>query len=127
MGFTLCKRELITRLAANISKIGALEVKQLGTEYILIEYGSSPNDNHRYDGYISLVNMGAGDTVVVSFYVKSQTSGVYKLFSENIISDIQPNPVFYMTPLPNDVGMKITIKQTAGIVRTFYYRLYAFS
>lgn len=106
-------------------KIAALVVQSLGTEYTIAEFGSAGIFTKRYDNYISLRNMKDGDVIVVSTYLKDENAASqYVLFDSAVISDTQDEPIYYMPQLPNDIGYKVTLTQTAGVKRTFYYRTY---
>ena len=107
-------------------KIAALIVQSFGVEYTIAEFGSAAQFLHRFDHYISLRNMKDGDVIVVATYIRDETAGSqYVLFDSSVIEGAQDEPIYYMPQLPNDVGYKVTLTQTAGVKRNFYYRSYA--
>lgn len=88
-----------------------------GTEQVLVEY----TNVGRIMGYLDLSNMQSGDTLVIRQYMKVVDGGSYKKYAEESYSSVQTIPVIYLTPKESDIGMKITIQQTAGVLRSFDY------
>lgn len=88
-----------------------------GTEQDLLEF----TEVGRVMGYLDLQNMQAGDTLVIRQYMKLKTGGSYKKYAEEQYSGVQDVPVVYLKPKESDIGMKITIEQTAGVLRDYDY------
>jgi hypothetical protein len=73
----------------------------------------------RYSGYIDLSEMQVGDTVRIKQYMS--VSGVYRSYFTQLYTDIQPDPVVYITPKETPRGIRITAEQTAGVLRSFVF------
>lgn len=71
----------------------------------------------RFSGYVTLRNMLAGDTVVMKQYFK--VGGQYDVYWAETYTGAQENPVQYVTPKESVSGMKVTLEQSAGTLRTF--------
>lgn len=76
------------------------------------------------EGYIDLSNMQAGDTVLIKQYVKIVEGGDYKLYANGSYSGVQSQPMLHFEDRMLDLGMKITLQQTAGTFRAFPYEFY---
>lgn len=112
-------------MGATLIAAGVLSVTGIGTEYTIREWLTTVADQKRFDAYIDVSNMQSADTIIISIYVRVQTGGSYQLYDQETISGVQSSPILYIPPLPNDNGLKITIKQTAGSVRSYPYRIYS--
>ncbi len=84
-----------------------------GTEQTLVEF----TELGKVEGYINLSNLTFGDTVVIRQYQK--VYGIYGQYAEETYSDVQVLPAVYITPKSGKDGVKITLQQTAGILRGF--------
>jgi len=87
-----------------------------GTEQIVSEI-SEPT---KFSGYISLAQMQAGDIVKLRQYTK--LFATWEQYAEEKYEDIQPSPVVYFTPKIIPSSLRVTLEQTAGIMRTFDYK-----
>jgi len=85
-----------------------------GSEQTIIEYVGG-----RLSLYIDLSNMGAGDTITVRQYMRVKPTGTYAKYWEEEYKDAQPNPIIYVVPKETFVGIKVTLQQTAGVMRAF--------
>jgi len=71
-----------------------------------------------YSGYIFFDKMLAGDTIEIKVYIKDVNDDTYKLWVNDSYSGIQTNPALRMEAIIAKVGVKVTLKQTAGTYRT---------
>jgi len=76
------------------------------------------------EGYLDLQNMQAGDTVLIKQYVKVEEGGDYKLVDNGSYSDVQTKPILHFLSRILDLGMKITLQQTAGTYKSFPHAFY---
>ena len=73
----------------------------------------------RISGYVDLAQMEAGDSVTVRQYVA--VNGTYRKYHAEEYSGVQANPVVYITPKEIASGLKVSLEQTAGTFRAFFY------
>jgi len=101
---------------------GTLSPAALGTEYdvVVSEVGVS----HYLEGWIDLSAMAAGDAVEIAYYVSLVTPVSYKLYAKETYSDAQAIPALHIVTLPARYGIKVTLKQTAGTLRSFPYQIF---
>lgn len=92
-------------------------IKANGTEQTLLEY----TEVARIMGYIDLQHMEAGDSVVIRQYLKVKPGSSYGKYAGETYSGVQSVPIIYLTPKETDQGMKITIEQTAGPLKSFAF------
>lgn len=71
-------------------------------------------------GFVSLINMGAGDTVTIRQYIDLNGAS-YRLYADETYSGTQIQPAIYITAKTSNTKMKITLQQTAGAYRQFPY------
>jgi hypothetical protein len=71
----------------------------------------------RVSGYLSLENMQAGDTLVLSQYIL--IDGSYELYASETYTDAQAEDVIYITDKEVGPATRITIRQTAGTNRDY--------
>jgi hypothetical protein len=76
---------------------------------------------NRIMGYVNLINLQAGDSVILKQYVKLLFLGSYSKYDEQPYSDVQPDPVIYIRSKESQFGVKITLQQTGGVNRSFEY------
>lgn len=74
----------------------------------------------RFSGYISLSQLQAGNTVVLRQYIK--LFAIWEKYNEEIYSGLQVNPIIYFTPKEIASSLKVTLQQTAGVLRAFSYK-----
>lgn len=87
-----------------------------GTEQTLVEYKGVG----RVSGYVSLGAMQAGDEVRIRQHML--VNEVFEKYADEKYSDEQDTPVIYITPKETDKGLKVTLQQTAGVLRKYYNR-----
>ena len=88
-----------------------------GTEQLIAEITGL----NRIMGYVNLINLQAGDTVILKQYVKLLYLGSYWKYDEHSYSDVQAEPVVYIRSKESQFGVKITLQQTSGLYRDFEY------
>ena len=88
-----------------------------GTEQTLLEYIGLG----KISGNIDLSNIQVGDTVILKQYIQVTVGGGWKKYMSESYSGLQANPLVYITPKETDFGIKITLEQTAGVMRNYEY------
>jgi len=76
------------------------------------------------EGHIDLVNMQAGDTVVISEYIKMKTGGTYRLYDSATYNNAQTKPSLHVVKLPGKYGVVVRLQQTAGVNRDYDYNFF---
>jgi hypothetical protein len=92
----------------------------INTEHTLY----NPTTSKWFSAYIDLTNMVSGDTTEIRAYVISKTAGSYIIYYKNTYVDAQTYPLVYISPMPSDIGWKLTLKQTVGTGRNYDWRVY---
>lgn len=87
-----------------------------GSEQTLVEYIGLG----RVSGYVDLSAMQLGDIVEVRQYI--MVDGSYQKYADEVYEDLQTILVIYVTPKEADKGLKVTLQQTLGFMRSYYYR-----
>jgi len=80
------------------------------------------SDDYIIEGQIDLSAMASGDTVVIKTYIA--VDGVNQRKSDEMtFSDAQSNPIVRVLAhtIPYNGKFRVTITQTKGTLRTFYY------
>jgi hypothetical protein len=95
----------------------------IGTEHTL---GGEQTANRRFEAYIDLTNMVAGDTVEIRAYVKViSAAGTFRCIGpDTFTGDQGENELVYVLSVPSKYGWKLTLKQTVGTARTFDWIIY---
>jgi len=106
----------ITKLAAK-HPLAQGTLKANGSEQTVVEFVGVG----KVCGSIDLQEMKGGDEVVIRQYVKLKEDGSYKKYWEETYKDVQALPAIYFTPKTTNIGIKITLQQTKGILRNFDY------
>jgi hypothetical protein len=91
-----------------------------GTEQTVLEALGLMN----LEGYVDLSEMTNGDTVTLRRYVKIQQNAEYKLHGEETYVGIQAQPLIRFPAMAGCYGIKITLKQTSGIYKSFPYQFF---
>lgn len=79
-------------------------------------------DNHRLaelSGYVSLSNMQNGDIMTLKEY--AEINGDYEACYSATYSDVQTDPLIYVTPKEIISSLRVTLQQTLGNARTVRY------
>jgi hypothetical protein len=104
---------------------GTKTLSALNTETIVIEITGQAND-YMIEGYIDLSALASGDVLVVTEYIKVDGTN-YGIYAQETYGGVQAEPVirFHAKVLVTTGGRtndyKVTIKQTAGTLRSFPY------
>lgn len=102
----------------NINRLSPLKRGNLiadGTEQTLLEFV----DVGAVTGYVSLKEMLGGDTVIIRQYMRIEEGGSYEPYASETFTGFQANPTLYFTRKETDLGIKITLEQTAGVFKHF--------
>ena len=92
----------------------------LSTEETVFE----TTEKGKYAGYISVANLQSGDTVTINLYVILKSGGSYELYDSVTLSGAQTKTVVPIYEIPVSYGMKITLNQTAGTIRSYDYVIF---
>lgn len=80
--------------------------------------------NRFYMGFIDLTNMASGDTTELRVKVKVKGAGSVVIVKYETFTGAQTNePLWYLPPMPSDLEITITLKQTAGTGRAYDFRI----
>jgi hypothetical protein len=86
-----------------------------GTEQTLLEFEGTA----KISGYVDLVAMAMGDTIIIRQYMKISSDASYKKYAEETLVGVQPEPLLYITPKETDVAILITLQQTTGVFKRY--------
>lgn len=86
-----------------------------GSEQTVVEYAGLG----RLSGYIDLSEMQAGDAVEVKEYGVALTGGAYALHASEQYGGAQALPMLHVSPKPSYVAVKVTLRQFAGVFRSY--------
>lgn len=86
-----------------------------GSEQTLVEY-EGPS---RVTGYVNLSQMQLGDGVTITEYAKTSEAGAYGRHATETYGDVQTLPLLHIVSKPGSYGLKVTLRQTAGVFRSF--------
>jgi len=89
-----------------------------GTEQDLVNV----SNRGKYEGWIDLANMQAGDTVVVKEYGKFRSGGSWRLYATTTYTGVQTECGIHATRKLFEYGWRVTLQQTGGVMRTFDYQ-----
>jgi hypothetical protein len=91
-----------------------------GTEQDLV----STSGRGKYEGWIDLANMQAGDTVIIREYIKLKSGGSWRLYTTATYTDVQTEPAIHATRKLSEFGWRVTLQQTAGVYRDYDYEFF---
>jgi hypothetical protein len=91
----------------------------VGTEHTLV----TDTTGHTCIFVVDTVNMVNGDVLELRLYTKVLSGGAESLAYSGSFAHAQAEPVKYSVPVPADVSIKATLKQTAGTSRNFDWKL----
>ncbi|MEM0261492.1 MAG: hypothetical protein QW733_02070 [Desulfurococcaceae archaeon] len=100
---------------------GTVTPSALNTETIVVDIPVQADD-YMVEGYLDLSQLQSGDTVVVTEYIS--VDGVnYQRFAQVTYSNAQSEPIirFHSKTLLSNMLYRVTIKQSAGTLRSFPY------
>lgn len=115
--WTYATRELTVAMGLVQSEEAKATLTADGTEQEVL----NTSGRGKYEGWIDLVNMQAGDTVDVKEYVMLKSGGSFRLYATTTYSGVQAEPAIHVTRKLSEYGLKVTLQQTAGVNRTYDY------
>jgi hypothetical protein len=86
-----------------------------GTEQTIMQQTSGSPTIIR--GYLDLSNMQAADITIVRLY--AMLAGVWILYGQETYTNIQPLPLLNILEKPKGDGVRVTIEQTLGVMRSY--------
>ena len=109
------------RIRAKYRYKGSVQPTDLNTETDIVSLDVQ-DDDFILEGYIDLSNLASGDTVVIRLYVAVDGANRKLLDRMTIYGPVDP-PIVRMPAhtFAYDMQPRITITQTAGILRSFPY------
>ena len=109
------------RIASKTRYQDSVTPSDLNVETDLINLADQ-SDDYIVEGYVSLQNMAAGDSVEIKVYIA--VDGANQVLSDKMtFSDAQDIPVVRVLAhvLPYNAKFRVTVTQTAGTLRAFPY------
>jgi hypothetical protein len=100
---------------------GTCSPSALNTETTVLEI-TGASDDYLVEGWLDLGALASGDTLVVTEYVA--IDGVnYRIFLQSTFSGAQNMPAirFHTKTFLYNMKYKVTVNQTAGVLRSFPY------
>jgi len=101
---------------------GTVSLSALDSETTVVEV--TPGKPAYLEGYIDASALASGDTIEIKWYVMIQSGGEYKLIHKETYNGPLDNPLIYIITAPAKYGLKISITQTAGTLRSFPYQFF---
>lgn len=109
----------IDSLLGVVTEVEGVGLTLTAAEQALIT--TSDNKSHVVTGQIDLSNMASGDTVEVLQYMMVKSAGTFRAYADEVYSGAQALPLLNISTKKGKYGIKVTIKQTAGTMRTVDY------
>ena len=75
----------------------------------------------KYEGYVDLTNMQAGDTVVVKEYLRMKKDGPWINYATTTYNGAQTEPAIHAVRKLSEHGFRVSLQQTAGVNRDYDY------
>jgi len=69
--------------------------------------------------WLDLSKMDVADTITLREYVKVKKDGMMVKYDASSYAGIQPSPALFITSKPSVYGIKVTLQQTAGALKSF--------
>lgn len=91
----------------------------IGTEHTL----STKTDAHFYILVVDVAAMALGDALSLAIFTKCLSGGVSRLAYAIDYASAQTEPIKLSVPVPSDVEISCTLKQTAGTGRDYPWKL----
>jgi hypothetical protein len=100
---------------------GSVSPVSLNTETAVVDIPPQ-SDDYLVEGYIDLSTLAPGDQVVVREYIALDGTN-YGTFATVTYRDPVGDPVvrFHTKTIPYNARYRVTITQTSGVLRSFYY------
>lgn len=97
------------------------QTASIGSEHTL----ATDTANHNYALAVDTGAMVNGDTLELRLYTIVLSAGTERLAYLATYSNVQGQPQKYSVPVPADISIKATLKQTVGTGRSFPWKLLA--
>ena len=109
------------RIREKVRSQGSVTPSALDSETNLINLPNQ-TDDYIIEGQIDLSNMASGDEVVIKVYIAVDGTN-QRLVDQATFSGAQEIPIVRVLAhtIPYNGKFRVTITQTAGTLRTFYY------
>jgi len=102
-------------LPPTINRLGSVTTLADGTEQNILQQVAGIPEIIR--GYVDLTEMQAGDTTIIRLYV--MMASLWRLYGQQTYNNAQPIPIVYVTGKPKSSGLRVTIQQMAGAMRSY--------
>jgi len=108
-------------IASKTRYTGSVSPTALNTETTVVDIPPQ-SDDYLVEGYIDLSTLASGDQVVVREYIALDGTN-YGTFATVTYNGPVSDPVvrFHTKTIPNNAKYRVTITQTSGVLRSFYY------
>lgn len=103
-----------------LDQSGTTSALTIGTE---TQLGSNSTTNATYQVKFNTANMVNGDILEARAYTQDISTGSLIQVWKGVYAHIQINNVKQSPPIPSDISLKVTLKQTAGTGRTFTWEI----
>ena len=101
---------------------GTVSPSALNTETTVVEV--TPGKPAYLEGYIDASALASGDSIEIKWYAMIESGGEYKLIESETYNGPLNKPLIYVITAPAKYGLKITITQTEGTLRSFPYQFF---
>jgi hypothetical protein len=100
---------------------GTITPPSLNTEVVVVEVGPE-NDDYIMEGYIDLSALASGDVVVLAEYIAVDGVNYRPFLNPTLQGPLSESVMrFHSKTILYNMKYKVTIKQTAGTIRSFPY------
>lgn len=103
-----------------LDQSGTTSALTVGTE---TQLGSNSTTNGTYVLKVNATNMALGDILEIRLYTQDISSGSVLQCFKGTFANVQTSPIILSPPVPSDIALKCTLKQTAGTGRTFTWEI----
>lgn len=86
---------------------------------------ATDTSNHTFVLVVDTASMVAGDVLELRLYTKVLSGGTERLAYPAVYSHAQGDPAKYSVPVPANIHLRATLKQTAGTGRAYPWALLA--
>lgn len=93
-----------------------------GSEQTVLQ--SEETEVHWWEGFIDLGALQSGEQVVMREYASVITPASYKLYFDETYTGVLANPMLYIMTKPAKYGLKLTLEQVSGTLRSFPFQLF---
>jgi len=86
-----------------------------GTEQVLLEF----QGESLVSGFVDLSEMQLGDNVIIRQYIKISEKAEYQRYAKEQYTDVQEEPIIYLTPKRVNYAIKVTLEHNVGFFKNF--------